>query len=244
MKKNKNTIYKINKIQDNRTLVHHHLGLGDNIICNGIVNYLSKEKKIHCYLPVKNHYLDMLSFLYLGNKNVSLFAVNNESREQDIESYASKNNLEILRVGFEKIKKNNFNTYFYKQLGLPYEYTYKHFNLPEDIKKSEKLKIHLFDYFEIKSKDYILVHDESSYENYKLNIESKEDIIYINKESDLFSNIFLYKDLIRNASEIHCINGSFLHLVERVETNAKLYYHHKRKNNMYLSEKWKWITYD
>ena len=76
------------------------------------MNYLSKEKKIHCYLPVKNHYLDMLSFLYLGNKNVSLFAVNNESREQDIESYASKNNLEILRVGFEKIKKNNFNTYF------------------------------------------------------------------------------------------------------------------------------------
>ena len=128
-------------------------------------------------------------------------------------------------------------------MGLPYEYTYKHFNLPEDIKKSEKLKIHLFDYFEIKSKDYILVHDESSYENYKLNIESKEDIIYINKESDLFSNIFLYKDLIRNASEIHCINGSFLHLVER-ERMQSFTITIKRKNNMYLSEKWKWITYD
>tara|TARA_B100001029_G_scaffold18309_1_gene12185 strand:- start:1692 stop:2429 length:738 start_codon:yes stop_codon:yes gene_type:complete len=244
VKMNSNTIYKIKNIQDNKVLIHHHLGLGDNIICNGILNYLTKKENIHCYLPVKNHYLEMLSFLYLENEKVSIFPVKNESRDQDIDAFAVKNNLDILRIGFEKIRKNKFNTYFYKQLGLPYKYTYSYFNLPENDEKSQELKAHLFDYFKVNSEEYILVHNESSYENYELNIENKENIIYINKESDLFNNIFLYKDLIQNADAIHCINGSFLHLVERVNTDAELYYHHKRKNNMYLSKKWKWISYD
>ena len=29
----------------NKILVHHHLGLGDHIICNGLINYLSEQKK-------------------------------------------------------------------------------------------------------------------------------------------------------------------------------------------------------
>jgi hypothetical protein len=66
----------------------------------------------------------------------------------------------------------------------------------------------------------------------------------IDKESDLHNNLFLYKDLIANATEIHCINGSFLHLVERIDTDAELYYHHLRKNNIQLKENWNWITYD
>ena len=55
--------------------------------------------------------------------------------------------------------------------------------------------------------------------------------------------MFFYEQIIKEAAEIHCINGSFLHLVERIDTKAKLYYHHLRKNNMYLSKKWKWVTY-
>jgi len=71
----KNTIYKIKKIKNNKVLIHHHLGLGDTIICNGLVNYLSNDKGIECFLPVKRHYLKMVTYLYKDNHRVNLFGI-------------------------------------------------------------------------------------------------------------------------------------------------------------------------
>ena len=58
------------------------------------------------------------------------------------------------------------------------------------------------------------------------------------RKTDIFGNIFLYKDLIRDAKEIHCVNSSFVHLVDRVETNGKLYYHDVRGGIIKLRKKW------
>ena len=50
----------------NKILVHHHLGLGDHIICNGLVNQISHGLDI-VHLPVKTHYYEMIKFLYREN---------------------------------------------------------------------------------------------------------------------------------------------------------------------------------
>lgn len=239
----KKTIYKLNKIKKDEIVIFPHLGIGDHIICNGIVNYLTNELNKFVYLPVKKNHLSQISFLYSNNPNVQIFKVNNESRNEDVELFAEKKNLQILKIGYEKVKKNAFNTYFYKQLRLPYAYTKTYFSLPKEVQKSDMLKKHLLDFYNVKGEEFILVHSESSYEKYDLDIDSPFDKVFVNRESDLFTNMFLYETLIKEAKEIHCINGSFLHLVERIDTEAELYYHHKRKNNMYMSEEWKWIEY-
>lgn len=195
------------------------------------------------YLPAKDNHLEQITFLYSTNPKVLVFEVKNETRNEDVENFAEMKNLQILKIGYEKVKKNTFNTYFYKQLRLPYEYTKTYFYLPKDIEKSNTLKNHLFKHFEVTNEDFILVHNESSYEKYELTINSPHNKIFVNKETDIFGNIFLYDWLIKNAKEIHCINGSFLHLVERVLTKANLYYHHKRKNNIFISDNWQWIDY-
>ena len=59
-------------------VLHHHLGLGDTIICNGLVNFLStKYSKI--YLPVKENLFNTVQFLYSENKNLSLFKILNNT---------------------------------------------------------------------------------------------------------------------------------------------------------------------
>ncbi len=242
--KSNKTLYKIKEIKNNSVVVHHHLGLGDSIICNGIINYLTSALNITVYLPVKENYLEMMSFLYIENKKVKIFPVKNETRDKDIENFSERNKLDILKIGFDKVKKDEFNKSFYKQLDLPYEYTHEYFLLPQNKTLNNELKKHLYDYYNIKGTSHTLVHNESSLKKYELNILDAENVIYINKESDIFGNIFLYTDLIMSAKEIHCINGSFLHLVERIKTPSKLYYHHLRKNNMYLSDKWEWVDYE
>tara|TARA_Y100001970_G_C14142205_1_gene807810 strand:+ start:602 stop:1342 length:741 start_codon:yes stop_codon:yes gene_type:complete len=226
-------------------VLHHHLGLGDTIICNGLVNFLStKYSKI--YLPVKENLFNTVQFLYSENKKLSLFKISNESREEDIDEFASSKNLKILRVGYQNVKDQPFNLAFYKQLGLPYRYSKKYFNIPSDINKEILLKEHLINFYNVNPKSYSIIHNEYQFPGGKFDLKftDKENAIYVSKESDLFMNLFLYKGLIESAQTIHCINSSFLHLVERVNKRAKLYYHNLRKNNLHLSNKWTYVEYD
>ena len=229
----------------NEFVLHHHLGLGDSIVCNGIVNYLSKQySKI--YLPVKRSIYETLSYLYSENEKVNLFEISNETREEDIYNFAINKKIKILRVGYSNVKDVPFNLAFYKQLNLPYRYTYKHFFLPGSINKEMQLKEHLINYYKVDPSNYSLVHNEYHWPGgiFELDKIDKKNTIYVTKESDLFNNLLLYRKLIEDAKSIHCINGSFLHLVERVKTDAKLFYHHVRKNKLHLGNNWTYVDYE
>ena len=226
-------------------VLHHHLGLGDTIICNGLVNFLStKYSKI--YLPVKGNLFNTVQFLYSENKNLSLFKISNDSREEDIYEFALSKNVKILRVGYQNVKDQPFNLAFYKQLGLPYRYSQKYFSIPSDINKEVLLKDHLINFYNVNPNSYSVIHNEYQFPGGKFDLKliDEQNAIYVSKESDLFMNLFLYRSLIESAQTIHCINSSFLHLVERVNTKAKLYYHNLRKNNLHLSNKWTYVEYD
>jgi len=224
----RNTIYSINEISSDEITLHHHLGLGDAIICNGIVNYLTK-KSVKVNLPVLKNNYNQLSFLYSENKLVNLIPIEDKN-----EIYKTGNAKQILRVGYEK-NYGKFNKSFYTQLCLPYNHSFKYFCMPVNIEKEKNLKHHLFDFYGV-DKDFILVHNTSSYGSVDLNLNNDLPAIFVEKKSDIFQNMFFYRALILEAKEIHCIDSSFLHLVERVETNAKLYFHKLKQENQ-TSEK-------
>ena len=82
-KKSKVNIFKLEDIEDNEIVLHHHLGLGDHIICNGLVNQISNNLKT-IYLPVKTHYYEMIKFLYKENDKIKLFQVSNNNSGNDV----------------------------------------------------------------------------------------------------------------------------------------------------------------
>ena len=226
-------------------VLHHHLGLGDSIICNGLVNFLSKKYK-NIFLPVKENLLEKINYLYSENNKISTFCIKNESRDEDILKFADENKLKILKLGFESVGTASFNLAFYKQIGLPYRYTYKYFQLPYANDKEVELKEHLIKYYNVDPNNYSVVHNEYQWPGgvFDLKGVDQSNAIFVTRESDIFKNLFLYRRVIQDATSIHCINSSFLHLVERVKTNAKLHYHHLRKNRMHLSNKWTYVDYE
>tara|TARA_X000001036_G_scaffold439303_1_gene489942 strand:- start:31068 stop:31820 length:753 start_codon:yes stop_codon:yes gene_type:complete len=241
--KNKNTIYNLKRKHDDSIIVHHHLGLGDSIICNGLVNMLSKElTKI--YLPVKTNYLEMVKFLYSDNPKITFFEVSDKNSDEDVRNFAINNQTQILKIGFDRVKNKPFNTWFYEQLQIPYEKSFELFHIPDTKGKSAELKEHLIKYYEIKSKDFIIVHNQSHDKKFTLRNLPNTETVYMTKESDIYGNMLFYNDIIKEAKEVHCINSSFLHLVERVETSAQLIYHDIRKSKFKLSDKWKVVSYD
>lgn len=241
-KKNKDFIYSLSKIKKDEFILYHHLGLGDFVVCNGMVNYLSSQfNKIH--IPVvSDPYFKMVKHLYSENKNVNVFKIKNDNRESDIMEFAFEAELPTLKVGFENVKKQPFNEAFYNQLRLPYNISFSHFNLPKS-SKEKKLTEHLIKYYKVDESSFKLIHCSSHDGRYELKNLEDENNIFVDKDSDLFKNIFFYRDVIDKAKEIHCINSVFVHLVERLKSTKSLYFHNVRYSKMTLTKDWKIVPY-
>ena len=84
----KNT-YNINKILDDRFLAYTHLGLGDHIVCNGLLNHFS-ESFNKVYLPVKSRDMNNVNYLYKDNKKIQIFKIEHETEVEDISNFAKK----------------------------------------------------------------------------------------------------------------------------------------------------------
>ena len=129
----RNTIYSIDQVSSDEITLLHHLGLGDAIICNGIVNYLTK-KSVKVDLPVLKNNYDQLSFLYSENNLVNLIPVEDKNG-----IYKTDNTKQILRIGYEK-NYGMFNKSFYTQLGLFYRLLFQIFLHAYKHRKRKKLE--------------------------------------------------------------------------------------------------------
>ncbi len=235
--------FKLKDIKSDEFILMTHLGLGDQIILNGLVNHLSdKFKKIH--LTVHSNTIENIQYLYSLNKKINLIELPKDDELNTLERYSTKNKLEILQLGFENVKTIPFNLAYYRQLKIPYSYSMKYFFKPEDHKKEYNLQKELINYYSADPSDIVLIHNESSKGVFELKNIYSNNNIYVTKESDIYNNLFLYSKIISDAKEIHCLDSSFLHLVERTKTNAKLYFHDLFGASVRLFKNWYYIRYD
>ena len=222
-------------------ILHHHLGLGDHFICNGLVHeFTEKYDKIH--LPVKVHNFETVSCLYKDWNNINTFEVKEEYK--DVQKYASENNLQILRVGHEHLKNRGkvpWNIYFYNQVGVKYSARYKSFRLPKKLPGADKLYKSTLKMLQ-ENKDYCLIHQQSSIGKFFINLDTKLPVIEI--RPGITKNLLDYVKIIQNAKEIHCIDSSVVNLIDGMKTKTdKLFFHTAKPADIILSDKWKIIKY-
>ncbi len=219
-------------------VIHHHLGLGDHIICNGLVNQISIHQKI--YLICKLQYYKNIKYLYKDNKNVKVIPLTN-FMTRSIKSEKKFSKLlsfflvaKINYIGFKQEVGDYFDELFYKQAGIDFQHRYTSFYVPDD---SENM-------VNIPKSKFRLIHQESSLGHYSLNIESN-DLTDVFVSKNLGRNIFSYINLIKNAVEIHCVDSAFIHLVDSYKLSNKLFFHDVRKDKykFHFNNKWETINY-
>ena len=189
-----------------RFLAYTHLGLGDHIVCNGLLNHFS-ESFNKVYLPVKSRDINNVNYLYKDNDKIHTFKIEHETEVEDIKNFAKKNNLVTLKVGFKK-RKPPFNLSFYEQFDLPYSISVEKFKVTRDEAKEENLYQHLKGIYNING-PYQIVHNQSSYGKVSLKTNEKLSTIFIEKETDLYKNIFLYTKIIENAKKFIALTAVF-----------------------------------
>lgn len=216
-------------------IIHHHLGLGDHFVCNGIVNYLSKHNA-NIDLICKEHNFPTVNTLYSDNVNVNVIPINFDRHNEIflVNKYARETNQEVLRIGFDKLDCSHWDKSFYQQLNISFDYRYSLFSLPKILPTQ----------INVPNIPYIFVHNSSSDQIYELKIDSKLYCFVAQKRDG--NNVLSYMDLITNAAEIHCINSSLFHLIDSISCQTeKIYYHDLRKHPCHfdVSDKWKIISY-
>lgn len=212
--------------------IYHHLGLGDHIICNGLVRELYKiHEEIFLYCKCLNS--KSIKYMYRDLKNLHIIKV---EKDEDVVI-----NEKTLKIGFEHLPfflKNEitWDQAFYKQCNIDFEKRWSSFHVERD----KEREIELFKKLNYKNEKFSLVHEAGSDNVIRIKKE------YINKnlkeikiKKEDTDNIFDYMLLIEKAAEIHCIDSSFKHLCDSIKTEANLFYHntperaapHKHKNN-------------
>ena len=213
----------------------HHLGLGDQIMLNGMVRHFAENENVNIF--VKQNHEKSVEFMYKDIRDrVNIIPIDNVNPSY-IRSKIPKGS-RVLPLATYGMNDATWNVYtsatnwahgVYLQAKVNPLYMYSKFKIVRD--PSSEIQIN--------KSDYIFVHDDHE-RNRHININS-DKFIYrphskiVDKKNLFFEsnnyNIFDYVSLIENANEVHCIDSSYAWMIEMMKLG------NKSKNFLHVSIK-------
>jgi hypothetical protein len=217
-----------------------HQGLGDHIICNGLIRSLL-EKHDSIVLFVKENIFLSVQRMYDNESRIFCFPMLKSAGEEDYFSFFTKNK-NTMKIGFskywelvhksleitEEFLEQKFDYNFYKLADINFENRWKKFSFQRSYEDENRV----FKKLNPDNEPYIFVHDDIA-RGFALNPSNPNNYKIIkNDPSEL---IFSMISILENAEEIHCMESSFNALIECLPTikDNKLFYHSKVRNYPY-----------
>lgn len=210
--------------------IYHHLGLGDHIICNGLVRSLINPNEEY-YMFVKEHNLESVKFMYKDLINLD-FIIGDDNY---VKNYIVRNNIlsqDLITAGFTKYNNSkSFDESFYLQNNLPFEYRWSRFY----VKRNKKSESELYNSLKLNRNEYIFIHDDVT-RNYIIDenlIDNPNNLKLVRPKKGLTNNIFDYCKIIENSFSAHFIDSSFRLMSDSLSLKVdEIYYHLNMKNNI------------
>lgn len=227
--------------RNNVVVLEPHLGLGDGIICLGLVRELSKRNpSIKFYYACLHRCYQSLAWMFQDLDNVYLFAVEGGREARQLAGFL---NAAYLPIGIQNVDVKRFDAFFYEQHHLDFNLRWANGHVPPGPRSDQ-----LFELLNPNLEPYILVcNRDSGLISYELDIPNLQGKKVISLES-LTNNIFDWAKLVLNADEIHTIDSAFVHLVETLlesSPSKQLHYHLTRQSPGEFTRRlsWKVVKY-
>lgn len=206
----------------NELFIYEHLGLGDHIMCHGLIRtYIETNIFEKYYLFAKKHNTPAVKYMFRDISNLEILPVNDDADVHGILS--TKVGARVLVIGFRNLGGECIDKCFYGQAGIDISKKWDNFKIDRDLDR-EKEVIKIFK----AEKPYIFVHEDIK-RNMLIDKSylGKKKIVY--PDIELCDNLFHYCSLIEQADEVHCIESSFLHMIDCMGLNKNLYAHRYSK---------------
>jgi hypothetical protein len=210
--------------------IYQHLGLGDHIICNGLVRTLISNNDEY-YIFVKSHNLTSVKFMYNDITNLKYISVKND---ESVKKFIEQNNIKFENlkiIGFDRHSKaKNFDDSFYLQHNVPFSYRWDKFFVKRDVER----EYNFFKKFQIPEGEYVFIHDDHR-RNFRIN-ENKilnKNLPILRPIDGLTDNIFDYCYLMEKSKESHFIDSSFRLIFDSLKMrNDDIFFHVNLLNNI------------
>lgn len=206
--------------------IYHHLGLGDHIICNGLVRYIKKFEDV-VYVFCKPHNTINVEYMYRDNPNIKVLSV---GEDIDVVNYINNNNIsdKVIKIGFDKLNNecNTFDEEFYESLNIPFLVRFDDFYIKRNLDLEQKIIKEL----NPNNEKYIFTHNID-----KSKINTNLKII----DNPVNYSIFNLVSLIENAEEVHLMESSIKNLINSYKMEKPKFFYHQYVRNYtpYLNTK-------
>lgn len=207
--------------------IYHHLGLGDHIICNGMVRHFHKQYgyvKLFCY----EHNIKNVHYMYRDLINFELIPVKSDYEADSILNSLSPE-INKIKVGFNRLPEFmdplTFDAAFYKIADLDFNVRLDEFYLERELDKEKEI----LDRLNPTNEKYIFIHDDAS-RGFKIDesrITSDYKKIYNDNSIPLFHCI----SLIENAEEVHVMQSSIKDLINSFKFDKPKFFLHEYVRN-------------
>jgi hypothetical protein len=194
--------------------IYHHLGLGDHIICNGIVRHY-KELYGKVTVFCKPHNYENIRYMYQDDENITVLPI---GEDWDVNVYIFENKIskDVIKIGFELLSSVNCPTFdegFYKGNNVPFSVRFQKFHINRDFETEKEIMLEL----NPNNEKYIFTHNID-----KSKVRSDLKII----ENPVHHNIFNLISLIENAEEVHLMESSIKCLVNSYKMDKPTFFYH------------------
>ena len=209
-----------------RVLLDFHHGMGDELICNGLVReYCTKYETVGIFCLERNY--PSVSFMYRDLLNLHIHVVRSHTeryRFRFLNAFRfGQNRYDEVRTidDYDQECGIRFERQVYGKFGVPLEKKWDSFLVKRDKEREDatfkKTRV---------SGPYQFVHDDSRFPLDRARISSTLPIIEPTKE--LTNNVFDCCGIIEHANEIHVVDSSFINLVDCLPytNNAQRLYKH------------------
>lgn len=221
----------MSQLKGRSILLDFHRGLGDEILCNGLVREYCKIYKTVGILCLERNY-PSVSFMYRDLANLRIHVINSHTqgdwfRRLNTFRFGHNRYDDVRFIGnYDQESGIRNERQVYARFGVPIVKKWDSFFVERDKKREESLFIKA----DLPS-SYIFIHDYAPYTIDPEHISSKFPIFRPDK--NLTDNIFDYCTIIERATELHVIDSSFMNLIECLPyTNPaqRLYIHRYARN--------------
>lgn len=186
-----------------KRIIYHHLGLGDSIICNGLVRIMFEPGDA---LLCKKHNFESVSFMY-RDLPLEVITVENDAEARELCKHCPTVGIGYYGYNWTE-KRITFEKIFYEQAGVEFEEKWDSFYVQRDLSREFPPPAH----------EYSFIHMDEK-RNYVFNVDSSLPYEKVNPIAT--KNIWDFCSLIENATEIHCIESTFMFIADLIPTMAK-----------------------
>lgn len=186
-------------------VIRGHLGLGDHLICNGLVKeYASQYDRV--IVPCKQHNEPSVRQMFLDDARIHAVAVRDDSDADKVSSLFEESGSDLLNLGMFGEKPFDimrWDSEMYRQAGVTFETRWERFSfqIPEDFQLADP-------------GGFAFVHDDPS-RGFKMRKSELPGIPHCRPSPA--GTIFHWVPHILAAKEIHCIDSCFAILVDSLK---------------------------